>query len=685
MERRFERNVTGMPCQREATADSADALSSILQPAPLERERSGKSVLSEAHLRELYQDLPYAVIVTDAGGTIVSVNRAACCILCRPENQLLGLRGSDLALSNDLGMESMDAQCRGGGEGGSCEVKLLRGNGSSFEADAALINMHAASPALMSLVFRDITKRKCAEAKAKEQAEWLDKANEAIFVSDPGHRIVYWNKGAERMLRWTAEEVVGQTIATLASRAGIGDDTGLEAAARFVDWRGTVSLRGRDGAPQILAVSVTVLRDEHGGVTGQLFIASDITEYSRLQDKYERSQRLQSVGMLAAGVAHDLNNLLTPISVGASLLRGNLSEPDDLRLLDTMLSSVARATSVVRQILGFTKGMGGQPQLIQVKHVLREVADIIQETFPRSIEIEELIPADLWPVLANPTQLHQVLLNLCVNARDAMPGGGCLRLGARNCHLDADAALPVEGARSGAWLVMFVQDSGMGIAAEILAHIWTPFFTTKPRNEGTGLGLSTVRDIVESHGGFVTVDSSVGKGSTFQVFLPATSSSQSEEVGGAAEIAGRGRGEVILLVDDEVAVRESATALLTKAGYHVATAIDGSSAITAVRACPNGFHLMLTDLDLPGMGGVRLAETVNAIRPTLPIIAMTGMQDATAVGGVRPFAGGFLAKPFSGEELLYAVRGVLERAGNTQTEVHLQSGRSRADASAAEP
>lgn len=654
--------MAGMPCQRDPATVSTDALSSVPVATTRTDRQCERDILGGSQLLTVYHEHPYPVIVIDADGTIVSANQAACRVLHRPEDQLLGLRSRELALASDPRLASMVAQRRGGGVCNG-EVTLLRADGSPFEAEVASIRMHVAGQSLTGFVFRDISARKRAEARAKEQAAWLDEANEAIFVSDPTHRIVYWNKGAERMLGWTAEDVVGQTITTLASRAGVGDSACTEAATQMVDWRGTLSSRGRDGAPRILAVSVTVLRDGSGDASGRLCIASDITEYSRLQEKYERAQRLQSVGMLAAGVAHDLNNLLTPISVGVSLLRETLNDPDDLRLLDSMQSSVARATAVVRQILGFTKGMGGQPQIIQVKHVLHEVASIIRETFPRSIDIDDSIPVELWPVLANPTQLHQVLLNLCVNARDAMPEGGSLMLGARNCHLGADAAARIQGARSGAWLVLFVQDSGMGIAPDLLPHIWTPFFTTKPGNQGTGLGLSTVRDIVESHGGFVTIESSMGKGSTFEVFLPATSSSQSEDVGCATEAVGRGRGEVILLVDDEAAVRDSAKALLTKAGYHVASATNGPAAIAAIRACPDEFHLVLTDLDIPGLGGVHLAEAVKAIRPALPVMAMSGMQDAAAVGSTRPFSGEFVAKPFTGEALLHAVRRVLGHPG----------------------
>ena len=381
----------------------------------------------------------------------------------------------------------------------------------------------------------------------------------------------------------------------------------------------------------------------------------------RREDQIFRAQRLESIGMLAAGITHDLNNVLAPIGMVAPLLRTDTTSPRDLRLLDTLERCAERGAGLVRQILGFAHGIGGEPRLVQVKHLLRDITGLVTETFPKSIVFEEKFPAELWPIRANPTQIHQVLLNLCVNARDAMPKGGTLTVRAENCVLDAKAAAAFEGATPGAWLVLHVEDTGTGIPPEVLARIWDPFFTTKTTDKGTGLCLSTARGIVASHGGFITLETKLGRGTTFRVYLPAA-----EGAASAADVvrplpAVRGHGELILFVDDEQSIREVAETILTRSGYRVITACDGVEAIARFATHATDVALIITDLDMPLLDGTALASAIRRLDPTKKILAMSGLGSTSRLQKERTgeFASAFLAKPFTVDALLDSVAPLL--------------------------
>jgi PAS domain S-box-containing protein len=513
---------------------------------------------------------------------------------------------------------------------------------------------------------QDVTVRKESERRIREQAELLDKANEAIVVVDLDHRITFWNHGAERLLGWTAAEMIGSPASRVFPLTeGDADDDVINAIATVGDWRGEVLTHNRNGDPITLETSITVLYDEKKRPTGRLNISTDITEKKKLAEKFLRAQRLESIGMLAAGIAHDLNNVLAPIGMASTLLRDHVSDSNDVRLLDTLEKSTARGAGLVRQILGFAHGAGGDHRVVQVKHLLRDIIGVITETFPKSIVVEYQVPNDLWPVMGNATQIHQVLLNLCVNARDAMPQGGNLCVGAENCLLDATAARALERQHGhrvtpGPWLVLQVKDTGTGIPPEILPRIWEPFFTTKGTDKGTGLGLSTVRGIVETHHGFVTLQTSPGAGTDFQVYLPATMAAVTPD-GGDKPCAGRGHGELILLVDDESFIREAAGAILTNGGYEVIAASDGTAAAALFELRADEISLVITDRDMPSLDGAGLATIIRQRDPSMKILAISGLASSAAGRESLSchFADAFLPKPFTAQTLLNAVAQLL--------------------------
>jgi two-component system cell cycle sensor histidine kinase/response regulator CckA len=389
----------------------------------------------------------------------------------------------------------------------------------------------------------------------------------------------------------------------------------------------------------------------------------DAEAKKRLDEQFLRTQRLESIGMLASGIAHDLNNVLAPIILAAPVLRERATNPEDLRIISSLEKSAERGVELVRQILSFAHGAGNALQLVQFQHLVHEALSVTNETFPKNIRIVDNIPGNLWPIMADPTQIHQVLLNLCVNARDAMPDGGTLSISAENCLLDEVTARRIEGARPGAWTVLQVEDSGTGIPPEALSRIWEPFFTTKGEGKGTGLGLSTVRSIVESHHGFITLRTQADRGTTFRVYLPAAEVATLGCVVDAAPPKGdRGNGELILIVDDEPQIRDITAAMLSRNGYRVLTACDGAEAVALFATRSGEINVLITDLIMPNLDGAALANIAQHLNPRVKVLAMSGLSSAGRSGNMERFGGAFLFKPFKIQTLLVAVNNLLHPA-----------------------
>jgi CheY-like chemotaxis protein len=320
--------------------------------------------------------------------------------------------------------------------------------------------------------------------------------------------------------------------------------------------------------------------------------------------------------------------------------------------------SADRSVALVRQLLSFAHGAGSHNQLLQARHVLNEVIELAEATFPKSIRVESHLSGDLWPMQGSPTQIHQVFLNLCVNARDAMPEGGELTLTAANCRLDVAAAAEISDARPGVFLAIEVRDTGTGIPPEALARMWEPFYTTKGDGKGTGLGLSTVRGIVQQHAGFVTVQTRAGHGTAFTVYLPATVDGETGGAAAAPVALPQGDGELILVVDDEELVCELTAQTLICHGYRAVTACDGADAIAVFAPQAAEVRLLLTDLYMPVLGGAALARALRRLQPDLRIIAMSGAGSAPKAAACELMSA-FLAKPFQPETLLPLIHRVL--------------------------
>ncbi len=440
----------------------------------------------------------------------------------------------------------------------------------------------------------------------------------------------------------------------------------LKTVVQKGSWQGEVQKITHSGAAVLVMSRCSLMLNESGQPKSILVVDTDITEKKQLETQFLRAQRLESLGTLSSGLAHDLNNILTPIiGVGQLLpLKLNNLDKETKRLLEILDESAHRGADLVKQILSFTRGIEGKPTNTQVSHLLLEILKVIQQTFPKNIELAVDLSQSLWLIAADATLLHQVFMNLCVNARDAMSKGGTLSITAENLVIDDNYARMNLNAQAGLYVVVTIADTGIGIPSEILDRIFDPFFTTKEIGKGTGLGLSTVLSIVKSHHGFVNVYSEKDKGTRFKIYLPATDTGEIEEV--VQHETKLGQGELILVVDDEVAVQEITQATLEAHGYKAMTANDGIEAIALYAEHKHEISVVLLDLMMPALDSVTVIRTLYKLNPQVKIIAMSGLATnesvtKTAGEGVQ----GFLSKPFTAQELLNLLAQI--REGNQQS------------------
>jgi len=508
---------------------------------------------------------------------------------------------------------------------------------------------------------RDITEEQRQAELLAERSQLLDQATDAIVVHDLDHRIIYWNAGAERLYGWTKEEALGRNDGEL-----LGQETaaGEEAATALLEqgsWQG--DLRHATKLGKVLAIEGrrSLLRDKEGRPRAVLAIYTDITEKREVERQFLRVQRLESIGTLASGVAHDLNNVLSPILLAAEFLKRNPNPKDVQGMVEIVASSAERGAALVRQVLSFARGLEPKAAEIQAKHIIREVHQLVSQTFPKTIASEIAIEPDCLPILADPTQLHQVLMNLCVNARDAMPDGGQLRISAGNLVIDAHDARLRNLPSPGSYVRIRVSDTGSGIPEAFRDRIFDPFFTTKATGKGTGLGLATVAGIAKNHHGTIEFQTRLNHGTTFELLLPAVGTQSAPRPGtGAAELA-RGRNELILVIDDEENIRIALQRTLQQFGYRVETAANGASAVVIFAARKDEIALVITDMAMPIMDGPMSIRAILQMKPDARFIVISGVASRANFGLLQNLAiRHMLPKPFTAEALLGAVRAALD-------------------------
>ncbi len=515
-------------------------------------------------------------------------------------------------------------------------------------------------PALLTVV-NDRAAYHKSEERNREQANLLDLASDAIMECDLEGRVVFWNQGAARLYGWSVEEAVGSDMVELL----MADVTPMEAVERGLRekglWSGELQQQSKDKRKLIVNSRWTLVRNSANEPRSVLVINTDLTETKNLETQFLRAQRLESIGTLASGIAHDLNNILSPILMSAAVLRRSVKDADGEKILGIIESSAERGAGIVKQVLTFARGVEGDRVLLQPKHLLSEMAKILTQTFPRNIDLKSQFPSNLWMVTGDATQLHQVLLNLCVNARDAMmPNGGSLTLAAENIEVDEHFAKMNPGALLGEHIVLKVTDTGMGMSPETMDKIFDPFFTTKEVGKGTGLGLATVIGIVKSHGGFLTVQSELGVGTTFRIFLPASDKNPEPARAEGAEPDFEGHGELILVVDDEAPIREALVQTLQDHGYRAYTAEDGSDALALYFQRRDEIKLVLTDLAMGQMDGLSLIRALRRLDPAVRIVVSSGHCPPDQVITLESLGvKRFLDKPYTASKLLRILREAL--------------------------
>ncbi|WP_265595206.1 PAS domain S-box protein [Verrucomicrobium sp. BvORR106] len=506
----------------------------------------------------------------------------------------------------------------------------------------------------------DMSAQRQAEAQLREQADLLDKAQDAILVVNLAHRITYWNKGAQQLYGWSSEEALGKEVADLLHaelREFQGAFTQVNATG---EWTGELKQQAKDGRSLIVESRWDLVRDDQGQPRSLLVINTDITEKKRLERQFFRAQRMESIGTLAGGMAHDLNNVLSPIMMAVDLLKLKTSDSGSQELLGNIATSAKRGADMVGQVLSFARGVEGRRDEVHAGRLVDDVERIIRDTFPKNIQIRTNVGSDLWTVTGDLTQLHQVLLNLCVNARDAMPEGGNIAISVENITLDAHYAAMNLEAKAGPYLVIQVEDTGTGIPAAILDKIFDPFFTTKAVGKGTGLGLSTSMAIIKSHGGFMRARSELGKGAKFRIYLPARSVGQNQPAPDEDSKVPRGKGETVLVVDDEAAIRMITRQTLEAFGYKVILACDGAEAVTTYVEHRQQIALVLTDMMMPVMDGEATIKVLTKMNPAIKIVAVSGVSasDVTAKAAGASVKT-FLPKPYTAKTLLKVVKDVI--------------------------
>ena len=636
-----------------------------IQKLKMEKERTQAEhrIREQAALLDKAQD---AIFVHDFEWQLLYANKSAERLYGCSVEEMLGavLEQSRENSADDRMVTAVQAVLDYGEWSGELVQRTKAGAEIVVDSRWTLLRDESNEPKGILVINTNITEKKKAERKILQQAALLDKAQDAIFVQNRLGAITYWNKSAERLYGWTGEEMgqSGNALAFFDFDLGRVDEARAAVLAKG-EWVGELRQKNKAGVEVMVDSRWTLVADGSEGVYSILCINTDITERKKIENQFLRTQRMESIGTLAGGIAHDLNNVLAPILMGAEMLRGTSLDPMSAKLISTIESSARRGRDMVKQILGFARGQSGEQTVLQISHLMKEMEKIMRETFPKNIQTKLTFGRDLWPIMGDATQLHQVLVNLAVNARDAMPDGGTLTISAQNHIVESDMEHQGRMIMPGFFVLLRVSDTGTGIAPGVLDKIFDPFFTTKEPGKGTGLGLSTVLGIVKSHGGFVQVDTKMNQGTTFLVYLPAQQAAQTADAESAPGQLPTGNGELILAVDDEAAVLTMTKETLETFGYRVITARDGAEAVAAFSAHHAEIKGVLTDMLMPHMDGPATIRVLKRIDPSVKIIAASGLLDVEKVKdatGMEQIA--FLMKPYTAEKLLTTVHRVLAEA-----------------------
>lgn len=642
----------------------------IMQSRMMYERKKAEQKLEETlqEFETLTEGIPDAIFFKDGFGRWLIINAAAKKLFQLDTIEWYGKTDAELAAIQptlkpfyDVCMAT-DAEAWANGKRTANIEVMADLTGRQLYYETTKIPLYDKSGGRLGLVIigHDITFQRQAKELISEQTLILDAANDAIVMTDLQQNVIYWNKGAETIYGWAKDETIGRKINELFCVKDMAWLDAHEAVLKDGSWTGEVLQKTKEGQAIVVENRISLVNDSEGHAKSLLFMNSDVTEKRRMEKQFLRTQRMESIGRMAGGIAHDLNNILTPILMAVQIFRDKVTDESLQRIIAMLESNVLRGADLMRKLLMFTKGAEGELKKINLIDPIREVEKIVRSTFPKNIAVVCDVAPQLWPIRGDMTQLHQVLLNLCVNARDAMPAGGQLILETENIVFHEDYIYKDMSAKPGNYVVLKIADTGTGISPEVLEHMFEPFYTTKDMEHGTGLGLSTVAAIVKGHSGFVNVYSEIGKGTQFKVYFPAEESGESEILSDQAPAIYNGNGETILIVDDEPAIRKVLAAILEEHGYKTLEAEDGTKAAALYFANAAVIHAVITDMSMPFMDGPTLIRTLRNIRVPCKIVAMSGLPESEREQQLKDLSvDGFIMKPFRSDKILFILHGLL--------------------------
>jgi len=615
-------------------------------------------VRAQARYETLFASNVVGVFFCGADGVVTQANRCFLEMVGRDAADVAGRRVTIQSLMTPTAQAIHAARLREIREYGvlpPLSGELLHSNGSTVPVLLASAAVERTAGESVTFAVDETATRRAAD-ELRNQTLLLDSARDAIVLRDLEGRVCFWNEGARRLYGWTREEAAGRLLSELISVSADGVEPAVDASVfASGEWQGELHQRTKAGAQIIVDSRCSLIPSAFGEPPMMLIINTDITERKSLERQLVHAQRLETLGALAGGIAHDLNNILMPILMGCGFLKRTGMPEAAQPTVERIESSARRGADVIRQLLTFAGGQRVEGEVTNPGAIVAELERMLRETMPPSITIESEVDPNIWSIACDATQVLQILLNLGVNARDAMPDGGILGLRAQNVEVDAHYANMNPGASPGIYVMLSVSDTGTGIAPDMIERIFDPFFTTKEAGVGTGLGLPTVRSIVKNHGGFIKVYSEPGA-TVFKVHLPARYETATGDDAAPPVISGQG--ELVLVIDDERAIRDVTAATLESFGYRVLTAADGSDGIALYAQNPD-VAVVLTDMLMPVLDG---PTTIRALRQLNPNVRVVGMSGYTSQRTTGPLPDLLLQKPFRAADLLNAIHALLGRS-----------------------
>ncbi len=544
------------------------------------------------------------------------------------------------------------------------EARLHHLSGEWKDVEFTFTNLLNEAPMQTILVHcRDITEQKKQETTIREQAALLNITPDAVYVCDLEDRILFWNKGAEKLYGSSEQQVRSKKIFEVVHHElPMQREEIYGILIRNGWWSGEVRYFRGGKAETIIESRWTLMRDAHDAPQAVLIVDTDITGRKQLEAQASRAQRMESLATLAGGIAHDLNNVLAPLMMSIEILQTKLLDEQSARVLATLETNTMRGAEIVKQVLTFAKGIQGQRIPVQIGHLIKDMEKTIQHFYPKNIKAQTEVEPDLGLIMGDPAQIQQVIMNICSNAKDVMPDGGRIIMRADNVYLSPDAVELSLGLKSGLYVRLRISDSGAGIPEEIQDRIFEPFFTTKEIGKGVGLGLSTAISIIRNHGGTITFTSEEKKGTEFEIFLPIEQLTIRKEIATASPSTQQGHGRLVMVVDDESAIRNITKEILEARGYRVLIAQDGVEAINLLRTSGEKIEATIVDMSMPVMDGIATIKAIRSILPSAVIIASAGFHEDMESSAFKELGiDHTITKPYTAGKLLAVLEDVLNR------------------------